>query len=186
MPGCTVIGEVLVREIRGPMKPNLASFTLILVVGLGVASCYPSPELSLTPAVTLSSLLTPTLSPTLIASPVSTDTPLPSPTALTLPSPPLPQNTPLPSWNGIPVMEGALAGEEGLDYYAFLFPTGSEAIEEIKMYYAQAMADIGWTLLAVAYNDEFPAVLIFEKGGAITSIAIVPGNPTQVMIVKVR
>lgn len=83
-------------------------------------------------------------------------------------SPSLPEGAPLTEWNTIPIMPGALAGEETGNGYRFITEA---SISDIKAYYLETLAAAGWTEVSEGEAPNHLA-LVFQKDGDQTNITI--------------
>jgi hypothetical protein len=115
--------------------------------------------------------------PTATPEPTSTASPTRRPTATLAPSStaaaelPDPVGEPVETWNGIPVMPGALAGEDRGDAYIFII---AGTPDEVADYYVEAMSQAGWTPLGFGTSDNTSVLLIFIKETDTLSISILP------------
>lgn len=150
---------------------KLVELTLIAFVLVFAASCAGTAP----PAPTAT--IPPTLPPP-TETPAPTETPLPPPTETLIPPTPteegfllpLPQGEPLSQWNGVPIMPGALNGEES-DSDAYIFTIQSSS-EDIQNFYQSELPKVGWDFLAVGEGDTGNVLMIFmgEKGTFTVSI----------------
>lgn len=142
--------------------------------------------LSCSAATTPSPTITPknpptTIPPTYTSTPSFTATPEPTYTPTEEPPTPtevgfilpLPEGDPVSNWNGVPIMPGAIKGEESeSDAYIFTIQSG---IDDIQAFYIKELPKSGWDLLAVGEGDTNNVIMIFmgEKGTFTVSILIV-------------
>jgi hypothetical protein len=161
--------------MKSNLSPLLLSFLLVCLTACSLTPAPPTPTPTNTPRPTP----TPTDTPLPTATP--TRTPVPATNTPTPPAFPNPQGTPLVEWNGIPIMPGAIAGEESAGAYSF---TVNATIEEVRAYYEKEMPKLDWALLGAAEGKTGALILIFTKGQETFSIAIMHGNPTLVMLVR--
>jgi hypothetical protein len=88
-----------------------------------------------------------------------------------------PKSDPQKEWNDIPVMPGALAGEECTDMYVF---TVAAAAEEVKVYYDEALKNLGWEIFpGMGDTGAGGLFLIYQKDGAILSIIVTPSTQKE-------
>ncbi|MBV6394559.1 MAG: hypothetical protein HFACDABA_00125 [Anaerolineales bacterium] len=80
-----------------------------------------------------------------------------------------PQNPPLTEWNGIPVMPGAIAGDESPGLYGYTILTDVKAVEE---FYAQHLPALGWSETFTMPNSSGMAVLVYQKGNQMLTVTI--------------
>ena len=65
-------------------------------------------------------------------------------------------------------MPEAIAGEEDADTYSY---TVEAAVSEVQAFYDAEMPKIGWQSFAVGASEGGNLMSIYEKGGALTTIA---------------
>lgn len=138
--------------------------------------------------------------PTDTSLPTSTSTPAPTLTATETPSPisptetpsssvlPLPSGKPASSWENIPIMPNAIAGEErssgGTKSYTF---TVEASAEEIQTFYETELAKLGWNRLAVGQGAEKNTLMIiFTKGSNILSLLVLPQPDGIILVMLVK
>lgn len=80
-----------------------------------------------------------------------------------------PQNPPLSEWNGIPVMAGAIAGDESDGLYGYTIQVDVKAVEE---FYAQQLPALGWAETFSMPSSSGLAVLLYQKGNQILTVTI--------------
>ena len=119
--------------------------------------------------------------------------PTPTPTATRTPLPPtptakpdllalLPTGRPLTSWNDIPIMPGAIAGEGDTGTYRFSIRAQATAVQA---YYDRILAGLGWSGFAAGQGTTGSILLIYMKGQDMLTVSIlVSDGPTVVMLVK--
>jgi hypothetical protein len=94
----------------------------------------------------------------------------------------VPKGQPVSEWNGIPIMAGALAGEEKDGAYRF---TTIVSREEIQAFYTRELSQRGWELIGTKEGNVGAVLLIFSNADDTVSISIFPDqNRYLVMIVK--
>lgn len=121
-------------------KKNLLQMFASILTILVLSGCGPGQIFG--PTVTPSPTHTP-------IPPTSTNTPVP-PTATETPVPPtptpfslrMPVGTPVSEWRGLPIMLGAIAGEE-LDTGAYIFTINASFVD-IQNYYDLELGKLGW------------------------------------------
>jgi hypothetical protein len=179
------------------MRYYLLFHTIICLLVL--AACT-APALEPTSIAILTLTVTPTRtsSPTAIATslaiptftPKPSHTPKPSPTRTNTPRPatatpsgvilPLPSGSPLPVWNGIPIMPKAIAGEEKGGSYSF---TIQATAKDVQKFYEQEMPKAGWVPFATGIGSTGNLLLIFQKAGKTATIGIIAqGEITYILI----
>jgi hypothetical protein len=114
------------------------------------------------------------------ATPVLTSTFLPTsipvtPTSLTGTPPPtptteLPADVPLKVWAELPIMPGAITGEELADRYRFLL---SANVEQVGNYYKKELPKLGWKFVTSGTGENGAPIFIFSKGKTILSISVI-------------
>jgi hypothetical protein len=94
----------------------------------------------------------------------------------------VPTGQPLNEWNGIPIMTGALAGDEKDEMYRF---TILASREEIQSFYERQLSQRGWELTATKPGNAGAILMIFSTDQDTVSIYILPNRDTLlVMIIK--
>lgn len=133
----------------------------------------------------------PTPTPTNTNTPMPTNTPLPTLTSTPVPptatedafSALLPSGTPDVEWKGIPIMPGAINGEEGeKDSYVF---TTYASVDEVQAYYEKELGKLGWDLMMSGEGDNGSVMMIFNNGKPpLMPISIISnGEITLVLII---
>ncbi len=93
-----------------------------------------------------------------------------------------PTGQPASEWNGIPIMTGALAGEEKDGVYRY---TTSVNQEEIQAFYKRELSQRGWELAGTKEGNAGAVLLIFSTNEDTVSITILPDQSKfLVMIIK--
>lgn len=166
---------------------TISKAIILSVMAIMLASCNTfAPKPTETPTPTHTSLPTSTHTP----EPTSTSTEMPTPVPPTetpsSPSLPMPTGKPLSNWENIPIMPGALAGDEktnnGATGYSF---TIKASTDEIQNFYETELGKLDWSALAVGEGAEKGTVLmIFMKGTAALSVSIIP-QPDDIMYVLI-
>jgi hypothetical protein len=123
-----------------------------------------------------------TLQPTLTLTPAPTATGTPLPTETLDPVRAMhPEGTPVAEWQDIPIMPGAIAGQENQGGYTF---TIQATPEEIQKYYDRELVKLGWTSFATGQGANGPAMLMYVKDkDSLTVGIIVSGDECLVLIV---
>lgn len=89
-----------------------------------------------------------------------------------------PKSTPLSEWNDIPVMPGAIAGDESEGVYGYKIAATSQ---EVKDYYAAQLPPLGWAEeFAMPMADT--AILLYLKGEQALTITIMPGENGELIV----
>lgn len=83
----------------------------------------------------------------------------------------LPAGTPLAEWNGIPIMPGAIAGEDAGSAYQF---TIAADLADITAFYETELSRLGFDVELQVSESLGQASLSFQKGSASGAIYIVP------------
>jgi hypothetical protein len=85
-------------------------------------------------------------------------------------------------WNGIPIMTGALAGDERDGMYRF---TTLASREEIQAFYKRELSQRGWELTGTKEGNAGAVLFIFSTEEDTVSISILPNrDKLLVMIIK--
>jgi hypothetical protein len=87
-----------------------------------------------------------------------------------------PHGTPVSEWNGIPIMPGAIAGQEfEKNNYSFKIPG---AVKDATDFYIAALPELGWTTTITLPGSDQGAVLLFSKESKFLTVTItlVDGN----------
>lgn len=131
-----------------------------------------------------------------VAAPAVTVTPTPTgtstPTLTPTPKPPaetpdvfaglVPTGQPLPAWNGIPVMPGALSGDGDEASYRF---TIAAAPVEVQVFYDRVLAGLGWSPFTAGQSENGALFLIYTQDQAMMTVSVIPGEGLLlVMLVK--
>jgi hypothetical protein len=82
---------------------------------------------------------------------------------------PLPSGEPLSTWNGLPIMEDAIAGEEKEGGYSYSIDT---TVEQVQNFYEIELADMGWMLFATGKGETGSLLLMFRKGERTTTVNV--------------
>lgn len=154
-------------------------------------------EPTATPTEKPTTIPSPTPSPTTSPTPTATHTPLPTPTHTPVPvSIPknssvtgerMPKGTPLETWKGIPIPDGAITGQEkktdwGERYYAFTIQSDIEALQEIL---TQSLAAANWVSTEGGKGEEI-AYAFFTKGKKILRFEfIIEDEDDNLLLVKI-
>jgi hypothetical protein len=174
-------------------------FALLIFWAFILSACSPStPQPTQTPlpsptrtiTVTATRTASPTASPT--PSPTVTATHTPKPTSTPRPSAtpqsaalPMPEGIPLTEWEGLPIMTGAIAGQDNINSYMFTIKGNPK---KVQAYYEKALKKLGWNLFAVGEGDTNNLLLIFQNEKGTMSIAIIKSETDdellKVMLVK--
>lgn len=137
-------------------------------------------------------LARPTETPVPTATPPPTSTPAPLPTATegapaptntSAPDLPMPTGEPLSAWKDIPVMPGAIAGDEINQAYTFVVDA---SVEDVAAFYEKKLPELGWEKFATGQGQSGALMLIFAKDSDMLTITILPQEEgrTYVMLVK--
>lgn len=94
-----------------------------------------------------------------------------------------PEGEPASDWQGIPVMPGALAGQEVEDGYSF---TTRATAQDVQQYYEAELGKLGWELFAQTEGKNSSQMLIFTNGdsGTLSVSIIVKDDELLVLLVK--
>lgn len=170
-----------------------------MMVSCGIGQVKPTDTPLPTPTSTYTTTVTQTLAPT--ATP--TDTPTPTRTiqpsltltpsitfTLTLKPPsatptvfklPTPEDTPLPAWNNIPVMPGAIAGDATPAMYIFIVKA---TVNDVQAYYDKELPKTGWMRWATGTSPNGSMMVFYQKGTQSLAVSIfLQGEVTFVMLV---
>ncbi len=160
---------------------------VLLISGALVSACGPSPEeQAATASAQTEVAASETPVPSQTPAPTSTNTPIPTstplPTATHTPAPEKisgpeipkflglsPKNWPLDIWEGIPVLQQAIKGEE--EYGGYYYTTDL-TVSEIKLFYQDELKKNGWKLSAVGEAENGSFLLIFQNDNEQISITI--------------
>lgn len=152
--------------MRGALK------TPFLVVLVTLTSCS---VFATEPTATLIPTETPVPMSTFTPHPTLTGTPTPQPTRTPVPPTATPEELVLPmpdgellvSWQGFPVIPGAIAGEEDDSIYAFVIEASPD---EVRAYYDRELAKQGYNLMATGTNDagEMKMLMFTGDNGALS------------------
>lgn len=94
----------------------------------------------------------------------------------------VPTGQPLKEWNGIPIMPGALAGDEKDAMYRFTTQAGRD---DIQAFYKRELSQRGWELMGTKDGNAGAILMIFSTDQDTVSIYILPNRDRLlVMIIK--
>jgi ABC-type amino acid transport substrate-binding protein len=68
--------------------------------------------------------------------------------------------TPLASWRGVPIMPGAIAGQEESETYRF---TISASTQDIQTYYQGELTSMGWQVDKTGYGEGANLIISFSR-----------------------
>jgi hypothetical protein len=68
--------------------------------------------------------------------------------------------TPLANWRGVPIIPGAIAGQEESETYRFIVDA---SIQEIKAYYQGELTPMGWKADKTGYGEGANLIISFSK-----------------------
>jgi hypothetical protein len=109
---------------------------------------------------------TATFAPTTIpmtATPVP-GTPPPTPTTG------LPGDVPLKTWRDIPIMPGAITGEEAPDRYRFLI---TASVENVRTFYKAELPALGYQFSADGTGENGAPISVFTRGSTFLSVSMI-------------
>ncbi len=171
---------------------------IVTVVSLSAcASVLTSPTQIPVPTATSLPAFTSTPRPTITPAPLPTETPEPSatptvrPTETSIPPSetssepvlPMPSGTPLASWNGIPIMPNAIAGDGDSAGYSF---TILAEPDEVQDFYETGLAQLGWILFVTGQGSTDTVILMFTKGSDVLSMSIIPQPDGLIYVLLVK
>ena len=164
---------------------SLAVYAGLLVVLVTMTSCSAfAPAPTATPVPTETTVPTSTFTP----HPTLTGTPTPLPTRTPVPPTATPEELMLPmpdgellvSWQGFPIMPGAIAGEEDDNMYTFVIEASPD---EVRVYYERELARLGYGLMASGVNDAGETkMLMFIGDDNSLSMFFVPYEDGSLMV----
>ncbi len=160
--------------------PALVLATLVLsTLACGMFTPDPTP----TPLPTETPLPTATPIPTATPEPTQTSEPteIVEPTEESIPDFALPQGAPVSEWNGLPVMPGALTGQDDGSGYTY---TINASLDEAINFYNTQLPALGWSLLAQSEGGE-AVIMIYMQESAAATVSIIPLDDI-LMIVLVK
>jgi hypothetical protein len=115
-----------------------------------------------------------TLSKTSSKLPVKTSIPnTPSPFKGTPPPTPttkIPMDVPKKIWKNIPVMPGAVTGDEAEDRYRFMLPS---SVDQVRDFYNSELPKLGWKFDTQGTGENGAPIFIYTKGDSILSISVI-------------
>lgn len=150
---------------------TIRRFFILLQSAILLVSCS-----AFAPAVTV----TPT--PTGTSTPTAAPTPMPPTQTPDVLAGLIPTGQPLPAWNGIPVMPGALSGDGDEASYRF---TIAAAPVEVQVYYDRILAGLGWSPFTAGQSENGALFLIYMQDQAMMTVSVIPGDDLLlVMLVK--
>jgi len=95
-----------------------------------------------------------------------------------------PQGTPVETWNDIPIMPEATAGQE-FDSKTYSFKTNA-TVQDVQNYYNEQLPGLGWSQTFNVPADANGAIMVFSKGSNVLTLTIsVPEGSTVVILTLV-
>jgi hypothetical protein len=91
----------------------------------------------------------------------------------------LPSGTPLATWRGIPIMPGALAGEDNEYQYQY---TLMEEILPVLNYYKAELKKLGWIFDQSGTGYQGEPLLTFKKGTRVLGVSVVLLSPKDKLL----
>jgi hypothetical protein len=152
------------------MKKRIVASLLLLILVL--AACSKSAQPFPTPISTLTLTALSTLAPT---NTFVFPTEIPGTVSALLP-----EGQPASTWNGIPIMPGAIAGEGDDESYVFTIKATPQQVQE---YYQLELEKLGWQPFATGDGD---SSLMFTNNASATLTVnmIAKGDEVLVLLVK--
>lgn len=80
-----------------------------------------------------------------------------------------PQDPPLSEWNGIPVMPGAIAGDESEGLYGYTIKVDVKSVQD---FYAEKLPSLGWSETFTMPDSSGLSVLVYQKGNQMVTVTI--------------
>jgi hypothetical protein len=163
-------------------------YTIALLTALALTACgslAPAPTVTPAPTATVLPTSTATLTPepTMAPTETATQTVVQSTETPFVPDLPMPTGKPVKSWEGIPVMPNALAGEGDSQGYSFTVTASSD---EVQKFYEKELAKLGWSMLANGQGTTGTLLLIFTKGTETVSMSILPQTDGLMYVLLVK
>jgi hypothetical protein len=161
---------------------NMKKILVFILSGILIclAACSAGgPQATVTPVPTETSVPTATLEPTPTSTPEPSPTEVPTAEATALVAMPTPSGKPVSTWEGIPIMPEALAGESGSGSYSF---TVRATPEEVQQFYETSLQKLGWSFFAAGKGTTETVLLMFTKGADIITLSAFP-QPEGIMYV---
>jgi hypothetical protein len=93
-----------------------------------------------------------------------TGTPPPTPTTK------LPGGVPAKLWKDIPIMPGAVTGEENEDRYRFMLKA---TVDQVEDFYKSELPKLGWKFNTKGTGENGAPIFIFSKSGRVLSISVI-------------
>ena len=138
-----------------------------------------------TPIPTATSLPTststpqPTITPTIKPS----DTPIPPTNTSSALALSMPSGKPVSTWEGIPVMPTAIAGDGDSKGYSF---TVKAPIDDVQNFYKNEMTKLGWNVFASGQGTTNAILLMFMKGANLVTVSIIPLSDGLIYVMLVK
>jgi hypothetical protein len=150
-----------------------------------------SPKPTDTPVPTATSLPTQTFTPEPTATATVAPTPTRKPTWTPIPATqtpaslqlPIPEGKPAESWEGVPIMPAAIAGEGDSQGYSYVV---EGSVTDVQRYYEVTMPTLGYDLFASGEGDTGAILLMFMGDTGMATISIVPQEEGLVYVVIVK
>ena len=95
----------------------------------------------------------------------------------------LPSGTPLPQWEGIPIMPGAVSGETATDGYQYITQAG---LDEIIAFYETELSNLGYEVELTVDETAGYAILNFQKGDTTGIVAIAPVGGLHGVVININ
>ena len=94
----------------------------------------------------------------------------------------LPSGEPVSSWNGIPIMPGAISGEEDENGYSYTIRADAKLVQD---FYNKGMPEEGWKYFATGTGETGSLLLMYQKGDKTCTISIYEqGGVSLVLIIQ--
>jgi hypothetical protein len=95
----------------------------------------------------------------------------------------MPSGKPSSTWEGIPVMPNAIAGEGDSKGYSF---TINASPDEIQTFYETQLGKLGWNMFASGQGTTNAILLIFMKDAGTLSVSIIPQTDGIMYVLLVK
>ncbi len=95
-----------------------------------------------------------------------------------------PVGTPVSTWNNIPIMTQATAGQQ-FNQNTYSFKASGVSVADVQAFYNQALPPLGWTSAFSAQGGTSGGTALFTKGTNVVSITVTAGDSNNFVVILV-
>jgi hypothetical protein len=77
---------------------------------------------------------------------------------------------PVKIWKDIPVMPGAVTGDEGKDRYRFML---TSSVDQVRDFYLTELPKLGWKYDSQGVGENGAPIFIFSKQNKVMSVSVI-------------